>query len=44
MPEIGRSGKNDIAASRFSELAKVLETSADYLLTGAELQKKVFMK
>ena len=31
------SDKNDIVASRLSELAKVLETSADYLLTGKEM-------
>ena len=31
------SDKNDIAASRLSELAKVLDTSADYLLSGKEM-------
>ena len=31
------SDKNDIAASRLSELVKVLDTSADYLLTGKEM-------
>ena len=31
------SDKNDIAASRLSVLAKVLDTSADYLLTGKEM-------
>ena len=31
------SDKNDIAASRLTELAKVLDTSADYLLTGKEM-------